>query len=390
MSTAGTATNQAELLLNAFHSFNEVSGALQTAYRDLQDRARSLSEQLEKRNYFLTTVLQSLPCGVLVVNRAGEVTTVNRAARELFAIPDLETPFDFVSILEDADFSDRADMLMEEGGSSTEIALKGEQERTLHCSWAGLRDGERVLVVQDLSPVRRLEKKMREAERLAAMGEMALEVAHEIRNPLGALELFASLLGEDDLSSEERARYVTNVQIGIRSLNTVLNNMLCIRRTPEPRLVQMRLGESLAATAEFMRPLLEQRGIALKIDISDESSLLLDAQMIQQVVTNLLTNAVQALPEGGSVSVRTTEEKDRVVAEIADTGTGIPQKYQRLIFDSGFSMSKGGSGLGLAIVRRLVDQLGGIIDVESEEGRGTRFFLEFPKESVRDERSTGC
>ncbi|MEJ2077023.1 MAG: ATP-binding protein [Acidobacteriota bacterium] len=381
MSAAGTATNQAELLLNAFHSFNEVSSALQSAYQDLQDRVRNLSEQLEQRNYFLTTVLESLPCGVLVVDRSARVTTLNEAARRLFDIPDLETPFGLASILGNATFSDRADMLMQEGGSSTEITMAGEEERTLHCSWAPLRDGERVLVVQDLSRVRRLEKRMREAERLAAMGEMALEVAHEIRNPLGALELFASLLGEDDLSGEERARYLANVQIGIRSLNTVLNNMLCIRRSPEPRFVPTRLGESVSAAAEFMRPLLEQRGISLTVETLDETELLLDAQMIQQVLTNLLTNAVQALPEGGSISVHTTETEEHVVAEIADTGVGIPQKYQRLIFDSGFSMSKGGSGLGLAIVRRLVDQMGGSIEVESSEGQGTRFCLTFLKES---------
>jgi signal transduction histidine kinase len=381
MSAAGTATNQAELLLNAFHSFNEVSDALQSAYQDLQNRVRNLSEQLEQRNYFLTTVLQSLPCGVMVVDRSARVTTLNEAARDLFEIPGLETPFELASILENATFSDRADMLMQEGGSSTEITLPGREERTLHCSWAPLRDGERVLVIQDLSPVRRLEKRMRETERLAAMGEMALEVAHEIRNPLGALELFASLLGEDDLSREDRARYLANVQIGIRSLNTVLNNMLCIRQSPEPRFVRARLGDSVAATAEFMRPLLEQRGIPLIVETLDRTEILLDCQMIQQVLTNLLTNAVQALPEGGSVSVRTMESEGYVVAEIADTGVGIPQKYQRLIFDSGFSMSKGGSGLGLAIVRRLVDQLGGSIDVESTEGQGTRFYLKFPGES---------
>ena len=130
-----------------------------------------------------------------------------------------------------------------------------------------------------------------------------------------------------------------------------------------------------------MRPLLEQRGISLKVETLDETELLLDAQMIQQVLTNLLTNAVQALPEGGSISVHTTETEEHVVAEIADTGVGIPQKYQRLIFDSGFSMSKGGSGLGLAIVRRLVDQMGGSIEVESSEGQGTRFCLTFLKES---------
>ncbi len=115
MSSAGTASNQTELLLNAFQSFNEVSSALQSAYSDLQGRVHHLSEQLEQRNYFLTTVLQSLPCGVLVVDRTGGVTTLNRAARELFGIDSLATPFPLSAILEGAGFSDRADLLMEDG-----------------------------------------------------------------------------------------------------------------------------------------------------------------------------------------------------------------------------------------------------------------------------------
>ncbi len=383
MTATATSSNQAELLLSAFNSFNEVSNALESAYGELHLRVQSLSQQLEQSNYYLTTVLQNLPCGVLVVDPERMVTTVNEEARTLFEIGDRRLPFPVTAILENAEFSERAASLSADGDAATEITFNGRQQRTLHCSWSRLRGGERILVVQDVTRVKLLEKRMRETERLAAMGEMAMEVAHEIRNPLGALELFASLLAEDDLEAGDRLLYSNNVRIGIRSLNTVLNNLLCVRRTPNPALISVSLAAVLGECAEFMKPLLEQRGIRVVEDLQTTSPVQLDDQMIRQIITNLLTNAMQALPEGGEISLRSRESEGDVTIEVEDTGVGIPEKYQRLIFDSGFTMSKGGSGLGLAIVRRLLDALGGRIEVHSREGQGSRFILSFSKE-------TGC
>jgi signal transduction histidine kinase len=379
ISTEARADNQAELLLHAFNSFNEVSSALQSAYHELQTRVERLSRELEQSNYYLRTVLQSLPCGVLVVDQDGSVTLMNEAARELFAMSAAEPPIPLATVLDRASFSERAGMLRDEGGTTTEITFPGDPEKTLHCCWSGLRDGERVLVVQDLTRLRQLERRMRETERLAAMGEMALEVAHEIRNPLGALELFASLLAEDDLDPEDRARYVANVQIGIRSLNTVVTNMLCVRKSPAPNLEDMPIGEVVEEVVALMRPLLRQRGIKVSFDLQARDDLPLDREMMRQVFTNLVTNAMQALPEGGGIAVRTFVRGESVFAEIEDDGCGIPKRYQRLIFDSGFTTSRGGTGLGLAIVRRFLDVLGGDISVDGDEGLGTRFTLTFPK-----------
>ena len=378
ISTEPSPANQTELLLHAFESFNEVSNALRSAYHDLQSRVEWLSRELDQSSYYLRTLLESLPCGVLVVNEAGNVTMMNGAARGLFSISAVELPVSLAAVLERASFSERAGMLRDEGDSVTEITLPDDPEKTLHCSWSGLRDGERVLVVQDLTRLRTLERRIRETERLAAMGEMALEVAHEIRNPLGALELFVSLLAEDDLEPEERARFAANVQIGIRSLNTVVTNMLCVRKSPVPTFEELRVEEVVEEVVGFMRPLLLQRGIEVALDLQPVGDLSLDREMMRQVFTNLLTNAMQALPEGGRIAVRTFEKDESVCVEIEDNGCGIPKHYQGLIFDSGFTTSRGGTGLGLAIVRRFLDALGGDISVDGDEGSGTRFTLTFP------------
>ena len=372
------AVPQKEMLLEALDSFTRASSSLQVAYDDLQGRVSGLSERLEKTNYYLTTVLQSLPCGVIVVNAQGDVTTINEMARELFSVPDRATPFSLASILDQGGFSDRAREINQRAQDATEITLSPNgQQRVLHCRWSKLRAGERILVAQDMTRVRELEDKMRAAERVAAMGEMALEVAHEIRNPLGALELFTSLLGEDDLTEQERDRYLGNLQIGIRTLNTVLSNMLSLRKQREPNLTLVAVGDVLAQVASMMSPLLDQRGITLELKQEVCPRVELDEEMLKQVLTNLVTNALQALPQGGTLGLRSFCTEHCVIAEVEDDGIGMSGEQQERAFDSGFTTSNKGSGLGLAIVDRFVRAMGGSVELESREGAGTLFRLRF-------------
>ena len=373
--------NQTDLLLEAFHSFSVASDSLRNAYSELQERVNLLTEELDQSNYYLTTLLQSLPFGILVVDQNKMVTTINPAAKTLFNADFIQPPFPMAQLLVNAAFSDRAVPLMETGRDVTEITLGAENKRTLHCAWSRMRNGERVLVAQDISQLKKLEEQMRQTERIAAMGEMAMEVAHEIRNPLGALELFASLLSEDDLTEEDRLRYLTNIRIGIRSLNTVLTNMLCFRKKPEPTYESIQIREVLQEVVNLMEPLLEQRSICLITEYEDESKAVLDREMIRQIFTNLLTNALNALSLDGQLKVRTYQQENRIYAEISDNGIGIPDSFKEKVFSSGFTTNQKGSGLGLAVVKRLLDALNGTIQYESEEGIGTTFILGFPVEN---------
>jgi signal transduction histidine kinase len=244
-----------------------------------------------------------------------------------------------------------------------------------------MRNNERVLVVQDVTQIRRLEEQIKVAERNSAKGEMALEVAHEIRNPLAALELFGSLLTEEELTEEERSRYLTNLQIGIRSLNTVLTNMLYFSRNPEPSKEVVNIGELVESTLSLMKPLMVQRGINLELDCRDDKSAYLDAEMLRQILTNLVTNALQALPQGGMLQVETGSDESAVSISVRDDGVGIPDAEQGQIFDSGFTTNENGHGLGLAIVQRFVEAQGGSINVRSQENWGTEFDLKFPTET---------
>lgn len=381
MMDEGSKMESTERLVEAFSTFTRASTALESAYWELQERVEYLTDELEQSNYYLSSVLQSLPCGVLVIDEEHQVTMLNQVARGLFNLGGTNLPVDLGRVFTLASFSDRAREVQESILDTTEVRLKGgddKEEKVLLCSWSRMRGGERVLVVQDVTRMRRLEDQMKRTERIAAMGEMALELAHEIRNPLGALELFASLLNEDDLSKEDRARYLSNIQIGIRSLNTVLTNMLTFSRSSSGDRQVVCPQEIIAEIVDFMEPLLKQRGIEASCTAEDDCYIEVDREMFRQVLTNLFTNALKALPQGGSLNLHTFQGEESVNLRMRDDGMGIPEKYQNMIFDPGFTTNPDGNGLGLAIVSRFMESHGGKISVNSRPGSGTEFLLEFP------------
>src|SRR5690606_18647659 len=314
---------QTERLVEAFSTFTRASTALESAYWELQERVEYLTDELEQSNYYLSSVLQSLPCGVLVINQEHQVTMLNQVARSLFNLGGVDLPVHLARVFTSASFSDRAREVQESILDATEVRLQSgdeAEERVLLCSWSRMRGGERVLVVQDVTRMRRLEDQMKRTERIAAMGEMALELAHEIRNPLGALELFASLLNADDLSREDRARYLSNIQIGVRSLNTVLTNMLTFSRSSSDDRQVVSPQEIIVEIVEFMDPLLKQRGIKASCTAEGGCYIEVDREMFRQVLTNLVTNALKALPEGGSLNLHTFRGEESVHLRIREIG----------------------------------------------------------------------
>lgn len=369
---------ETQLLLQAFHAFSAVSSSLEKTYLDLQEEVGRLSWQLEESNYYLHSLLHSLPCGVMVVDPHKKVTTINQAARQLLSLADLSLPCTLEEMISRSPYKEKlaklAELVLRQ--EAAEVALS--DDRILNFSWSEMKNGERILVMQEVTEMRRLQRQMQQAERLSAMGEMAVEVAHEIRNPLAGLQLFVTLLREEDLSKADHDRYLENIQIVIRSLNTIVTNMLCFSRNPEPTKEPVFLSEPAKEIVSFMAPLMKQRGIQLETGYQDRQAIQADREMIRQMLTNLILNALHALPQGGKVQVKTRQLKTAVQIMISDNGIGIPKERQPLIFDPHFTTNPKGNGLGLAVVHRMVEAHGGKIRVKSKEGVGTQFTISFP------------
>lgn len=381
MSSPTPHRRDAQLLREAFDSFSEISHSLEKAYEGLQGRVTSLSHELEETNRYLESLLESLPSGVIVRSSQDRITRMNHEARGMLGLIRLPLP---ATTEEVASASIAKEALLrafsETPPSEMELSVPAEpRSHIVTCSWSAMPNGDRILLLQDITRLRELEGRVRRSERLAAMGEMALEVAHEIRNPLTGLGLFASLLAEGDLNGEDRRRYADNIQIGIRSLDTIVTNMLSYARSPEPRKQPLVLSELLRELSAFIEPLARGRSIAIDLRLEDRTPIEADPEMLRQAFMNLLLNAIQALPSEGRIELRTASSKTSVQAFVRDTGIGIPDDLREAVFEPRFTTNEKGNGLGLGIVKKVVAAHGGKVELRSRSGWGTEFALSFPR-----------
>ena len=219
------------------------------------------------------------------------------------------------------------------------------------------------------------------------LAEVSTLLAHEIRNPLGSLELFAGLLADSELSPE-CSHWVEHLQAGLRSLGATVNNVLQFHGAPRLECSQIDLGEFLESTRNFLLPLARQSNVVLGLQNRLAGVLLrVDHHRLQQVMFNLILNGVRAMPQGGWIEVGGHVLASRTVAlVVADTGPGIAPENLPKIFEAGFSTRAGSPGLGLTVCRRIVEQHGGSITAESDPKRGTKFTILLPFQQTQMEK----
>ncbi|MCA9033981.1 MAG: two-component sensor histidine kinase [Planctomycetaceae bacterium] len=228
-----------------------------------------------------------------------------------------------------------------------------------------------------------------ERERLQAqnleLATLAGGLAHEIRNPLSTmgmnLELLAEELeGDDSARARRMARRIGNLQTECRNLEDILNAFLQFARAGELQLESTNLNDAVLEYIGFLEPQAQSEGVELRPHIhSNLPQVLIDRSLIRQVLVNLGRNAMEAMPNGGSIDFLTYPKDEDVVLEVIDTGSGMDEKTLAKMFQAFFSTRNGGSGLGLPTVRRIVEAHHGRIYCESEPGKGTRFTIVLPQ-----------
>ena len=225
------------------------------------------------------------------------------------------------------------------------------------------------------------DKQIMQAEKMAAIGELAAGIAHEIRNPLGIISGSAETVRkhEDRKIREEMTNYILEES---NRINRLISTFLDFARPKEPKLVGCDLREVLEKTLLLLSPQAKTLGVEIKKEIPQKLlQVSIDPDQMRQAFTNLGVNALEAMPQGGVLKVTVLENaKDKIVLRFSDTGKGIPNEAQAKVFDPFFTTKEGGTGLGLSIVHRIIAQHGGDISVEGEEGRGSIFTIILPLE----------
>jgi len=376
-------------LVQAFTSFTEAAASLERSYSQLQSEVARLRRSLEETNHDLAAsleenhrvrqhlkrILEGLPCGVLVTEVDGSVSIANPEALRLLdpgRDQSLASPI--------------RDLLERAHADSGEVELASRQGETkwitIRRAQIGGEEGETsIFILQDVSRLKRLQQEHETLRRRQALAEMSTVLAHEMRNPLGSLELFAGLLAESNLAADERA-WVEQLQAGLRTMAATVNNVLQFHSQPPPGFAPVELGQLLRWLEQFLRPLAQRARVSIQLDSSPGGAWVeADRHRLEQVVLNLALNSFHFMPAGGVLHIAgevTPNPEPKVRLQIADTGPGIAPEILDRIFEPGFTTRSGSPGLGLAVCKTIMEQHHGSIEVESRPG-GATFTLEFPR-----------
>jgi hypothetical protein len=226
-------------------------------------------------------------------------------------------------------------------------------------------------------------EQMERADRLASVGEMAAGIAHEIKNPLAGIAAAITILNDDFPEGDSRREIGSEVLEQVKRLDKTVNDLLYFGKPTDPEPVMVDLNVVVKKTLLFASQHRGGKRIEKVVSLSDSLPLVkVDPKQIQQIFLNLILNAVQAMPDGGTLTIRSEAQGEgtnkMAVVTFADTGTGIPKPLLAKIFTPFFTTKAQGTGLGLAICHKLVEQHGGRLSVESEEGKGTVFTVQLP------------
>jgi signal transduction histidine kinase len=260
------------------------------------------------------------------------------------------------------------------------------QDLTATCSpipWGGRDETGLLLIVRDVTEQRRWEEQLARSEKLSALGQLAMGMAHDFTNLLQAILGHTQLIIHDP-SPQRLQRGLSTIEQAVRDgVETVGRIRRFARRDVDRRLERVDLRDVVRQAIEIVRPRWSQsdlRGAPIRIrqELAAVPGIQARGAELREALINLVLNAVDAMPQGGYITLETRHERDWVVLTVSDTGVGIPPDVRRRIFEPFFTTKDSGTGLGLSIVSGIISSYGGTIHVDSELGRGTTFTIRLP------------
>jgi signal transduction histidine kinase len=361
-------TNESQLLKNAFQEFVKASDSLSGYYVVLEDRISQLNSEVKEKNRELEqaketfyNILNSLPVGVVVRDPDASAVFTNREAQK-FGWRELAKKVD-----------DRSDSFL------GEVRNDKGCFRWRRSAFDDGSAGNEVLVFEDITEIERMKDRSERDERLRAMGEMAARIAHEVKNPLGSMKLYLSMILKGSLGDKER-EFSNSVVFGLNTIDRIINNLLSYTRPKTVVLKEGRLSQTIKEILDFMSISIERRDIVVEFESSYDEKSFFDSDLVKLALMNFISNAIEAIESNGKLAVTVREEREFVVAVVSDTGSGMSEETRRNVFNPFFTTKDKGVGLGLFISHNIIKAHNGFIEVESVEGEGSSFVTYLPKE----------
>lgn len=377
--TDSSQLSKAQDLQRAFDVFNQVSHELTQAYAALQGRVQSLTDELAvangelRRQYEekealserLGLLLDALPAGVVVVEEDGRVSAANPAACAMLGC--VPAGWDWQELAAS----------MQLAAPPDEFILAGRRVVVAESRLAS--SGGRIILVHDITAAHEMKASMERNQRLAAMGEMAASLAHQLRTPLATALLYSANLAKPDLADEARARFAGKATEQLRRLERLIQDVLLFARGEEIGREAIPIDELLADAAQTMEPLCAERGVRFCREGDAGGAIIVGGRKpLAGALLNLLENALQVCDSGGVVTLGVELREGRVRVRVADSGPGIAADQQARIFEPFYTTKAHGTGLGLAIALGVTRAHGGSLELEAGVKKGAAFVIELP------------
>jgi two-component system phosphate regulon sensor histidine kinase PhoR len=377
----------AYLLLKSFT--RPVENTYSKTIDEMNIRLKDAIKEISREKDYLQTVLKGMSEGVLVVDRGGRIRMVNEALRKLFPLPPEVLNRTLLELIRNADLEETIGEALRNGKSSAfELTLPSFPERTFEVNVVGIYSSSEgtpmegaIAVFHDISRLKELEK---------VRQDFVANVSHELRTPLTTIKGYAETLLDGALKEDVAFRFTQIIKKHVDRLTKIVEDLLMLSRieSREFHLNQeaLPLQDLINDALDYVREAAEKKKIS--IDRSEPFPLLniaVDRNYIEQVLINLIDNAIKYTPDGGRIVISAVERDGKEIeVSVHDNGIGIPKEDLPRIFerfyrvDKGRSQESGGTGLGLSIVKHLVQAHGGKVWVESQFGEGSTFHFTLP------------
>ncbi|MGM0439485.1 MAG: two-component system sensor histidine kinase NtrB [Chlamydiota bacterium] len=382
-------------LTSAFEHFTKEAMRLQDSYKALQEHFQAVDLQLNDANKYLTSILFNIPSGIIFIDERGVITLFNRAAASILGYSKQEAlqrsfseifsdscfGFSMEKALHDKQIFSGHHITYELSGAAKELEISTNYVEQEQESYNGI-----IVVIRDVSEIRHLQTMANRHNRLQELGELAAAMAHEIRNPLGGIRGFASLLSRDLADSPKLKAMADNIVSGTERLDHLVSNVLHYSRRVKLELTTTSLNDLITNLSNLVAADQELTQEVETICKTPENPIYasIDIEMFKGALLNLIVNGAQAIEEEGKVVIALSEDTNHAIVTVSDNGSGIPPDIQEKIFSPFFSTKDHGNGFGLSEVQKCVQAHGGTLEVTSLPG-ATTFTIKIPKT-----RSTPC
>ncbi|SHJ71831.1 two-component system sensor histidine kinase NtrB [Tepidibacter formicigenes] len=365
-------------------------------------RKKMLQIQIKKLTdleNFTQNILDSITNGLIAVDKNLKIKSINKDGREIFNLDEYFIEKEIDTLF--ADYEKLEGMLIEviEGNKkmlNIETRCNSKNNKYLDVKLlayplkniTGKIDGL-VLVIEDISEIKKLESQVRRADKLSAVGELASGVAHEIRNPLGIIKTISQTIKEDikdnNIEEEEINEGLDIIIHEIDRANSVIKGLLDFAKPSVYQIKTQSINKLIKNIVLITNKYAQQHNVEINYTFEEDKNILIDGEKLKQAFINIIFNCIHAMPKGGKLNINLSKENSWVKISFEDEGIGIPRDKLEKIFEPFYTTKDTGTGLGLSITHRIIEEHNGYIKVESEIGIGTKLHIYLPDKSEKGE-----